>query len=163
MTSPHRGQLRVALMFSFICICINYWVNNGETGDLRRYRAYYDVTVMFHLDDDCLINMRLNYQAPDINYCDEPLCGHHFQWHMVLNFIYLWYVECSWKSVSGLKHFRWCFYRFSIGVFFRNCSLHCQCRSLEETIILYLALCWHFFQNWYFNHHIYNKISMRLH
>ena len=25
---------------------INDWVNNGEAGDLRRYRAHYDVTVM---------------------------------------------------------------------------------------------------------------------
>ena len=25
----------------------NGWVNNGEAGDLRRYRAHYDVTVMF--------------------------------------------------------------------------------------------------------------------
>ena len=25
---------------------INGWVNNGEAGDLRRYRAYYDVIVM---------------------------------------------------------------------------------------------------------------------
>ena len=24
----------------------NGWVNNGEAGDLRRYRAHYDVTVM---------------------------------------------------------------------------------------------------------------------
>ena len=23
------------------------WVNNGEAGDLRRYRAHYDVTVMW--------------------------------------------------------------------------------------------------------------------
>ena len=25
---------------------INDWVNNGEAGDLRRYRVHYDVTVM---------------------------------------------------------------------------------------------------------------------
>ena len=34
-----------ALMF-FISARINGWVNNGEAGDLRRYRAHYDVTVM---------------------------------------------------------------------------------------------------------------------
>ena len=33
-------------MFSLICTWINGWVNNGEAGDLRRYRAHYDVTVM---------------------------------------------------------------------------------------------------------------------
>ena len=42
----HKGQWRRALMFSLICVWINGWVNNGETGDLRRYRAHYDVTVM---------------------------------------------------------------------------------------------------------------------
>ena len=43
---PHKGQWREALMLSLICIRINGWVNNREAGDLRRYRAYYDVTVM---------------------------------------------------------------------------------------------------------------------
>ena len=33
-------------MFSLICGWINGWVNNGEAGDLRRYRAHYDVNVM---------------------------------------------------------------------------------------------------------------------
>ena len=44
--SPHKGQWRGALMFSLICTRINGWVNNGETGDLRRHHAHYDVTVM---------------------------------------------------------------------------------------------------------------------
>ena len=44
--SPHRGQWRGALMFSLICVWINGSVNNREAGDLRRYRAHYDVTVM---------------------------------------------------------------------------------------------------------------------
>ena len=43
---PHKGQWRGALMFSFICAWINGWVNNGESGDLRRHRDHYDVTVM---------------------------------------------------------------------------------------------------------------------
>ena len=43
---PHKGQWRGALMFSLICVWINGWVNNREAGDLRRYRAHYDVTVM---------------------------------------------------------------------------------------------------------------------
>ena len=33
-------------MFSLICVWINGWVNNRETGDLRRYRVHYDVIVM---------------------------------------------------------------------------------------------------------------------
>ena len=43
---PHKGQWRGALMFSLICTGINGWVNNHEAGDLRRYRAHYDVIVM---------------------------------------------------------------------------------------------------------------------
>ena len=44
--SPHKGQWRGALMFSFICVWINDWVNNREAGDLRRHRGHYDVNVM---------------------------------------------------------------------------------------------------------------------
>ena len=43
---PRKSQWRGALMFSLICVWINDWVNNHEAGDLRRYRAYYDVIVM---------------------------------------------------------------------------------------------------------------------
>ena len=46
VNSPHKGQWRGAFMFSLICVWINGWVNNGEAGDSRRYRAHYDVTVM---------------------------------------------------------------------------------------------------------------------
>ena len=44
VNSPHKGQGRGALMFSFIWI--NGWLNNGDAGDLRRHSAHYDVTVM---------------------------------------------------------------------------------------------------------------------
>ena len=40
VNSPHKGQWRGALMFSFVC------VNNRETGYLRRHRVHYDVIVM---------------------------------------------------------------------------------------------------------------------
>ena len=47
--SPVPGEFPTqmpALMFSLICVWINGWVNNGEAGDLTRYRAQYDVIVM---------------------------------------------------------------------------------------------------------------------
>ena len=55
VNSTHKGQWGGALMFSLICVWINGWVNNCEAGDLRRYRAHYDVIVMHaqnrsHLD-----------------------------------------------------------------------------------------------------------------
>ena len=46
VNSPHKGQWRWAFMFSLKCVWINGIINNGEAGDLRRYRAHYDVTVM---------------------------------------------------------------------------------------------------------------------
>ena len=47
VNSPHKGQWRGALMFTLICTRINGGVNNGEAGDLRRYRPHYDVIVMW--------------------------------------------------------------------------------------------------------------------
>ena len=49
VNSPHKGQWRRGLMFSLICVWINSWVNNREAGDLRRYRAHFDVTVMIKI------------------------------------------------------------------------------------------------------------------
>ena len=45
VNSPHKGQWREALMFSLTCVWKNGWVNNREAGDLRRYRAHYNVIV----------------------------------------------------------------------------------------------------------------------
>ena len=47
VNTPHKGQWCGALIFSLICVWINGWVNNREAGDLRRYRAHYDVIVMY--------------------------------------------------------------------------------------------------------------------
>ena len=46
VNSPHKGQWRRALVFSLICVWVSGWVNSREAGDLRRYRAHYDVTAM---------------------------------------------------------------------------------------------------------------------
>ena len=48
VNSPHKGQWRGALMFSLICVWIDGAVNNRESGDSRRYRAHYDVTIMLN-------------------------------------------------------------------------------------------------------------------
>ena len=52
---PRKGQWRGALMFSLICAWINLWVNNRKAGDLRRYRAHYDVIVMIAFVHDILV------------------------------------------------------------------------------------------------------------
>ena len=43
--SPHKGQWR-SFDVSLVCTWANSWVNNRETGDLRRHQADYDVTIM---------------------------------------------------------------------------------------------------------------------
>ena len=40
VNSPHQGQWRGALMFSFICAWTNGSVNNRDAGDLRRHNAH---------------------------------------------------------------------------------------------------------------------------
>ena len=49
----HRSQRPVIRSFHvfvfFIYAWINRWVNNREAGDLRRYRAHYDVIVMWYI------------------------------------------------------------------------------------------------------------------
>ena len=48
VNSSHKDQWRGPLVFSLICTWINYWVNNGEAGDLRRHRAHYNVILMLY-------------------------------------------------------------------------------------------------------------------
>ena len=47
VNSPHKAQLRGALLFYFICAWINGWVNNCDAGDFRSRYVHYDVTVMY--------------------------------------------------------------------------------------------------------------------
>ena len=46
VNSPHKGQWRGDLMFSLVYAWTDSWTNNGDAGDLRRYRARYDAIVM---------------------------------------------------------------------------------------------------------------------
>ena len=47
LNSPHKGQSRIALIFSFICGWINGCVNSREAGHLRRHGAHYDVGLIY--------------------------------------------------------------------------------------------------------------------
>ena len=68
VNSPHKGQWRGALVFSLICVWINGWVNNREAGDLSRFSAHYDVTIMvliWHKHHDCrLQSQESGHQQP---------------------------------------------------------------------------------------------------
>ena len=45
VNSPHKGQWRIALIFSLICTGTNGWARIGDAGDSRHHLAQYDVTV----------------------------------------------------------------------------------------------------------------------
>ena len=63
VNSPHKGQWRGALMFSLNCTWINGWVNNRESGDLRRHSAHYDVIVMAWNFKNCARNISIHFMA----------------------------------------------------------------------------------------------------
>ena len=46
VTGEFPAQMPVTRSFHVFFDLINGWVNNREAGDLRRYRAHYDVIVM---------------------------------------------------------------------------------------------------------------------
>ena len=64
VNSPHKGQWRGALMFSFICAWINCWINNRNTGDLRSRPAHYDVIIMSQKKHSCKMNEELAHKKP---------------------------------------------------------------------------------------------------
>ena len=85
VNSPHKGQWRGALMFSSICVWIISWVNNRESGDLRRYRAHYDFIVMqpcrqhlstfgYHFVLSNKINMPITKIPTDCSYLSNTDC-----------------------------------------------------------------------------------------
>ena len=79
VNSPHKGQWGGALMFSLIYAWINAWVNNREAGDLRRYRAHYDVTVMHHTLDLAWGDSQVIGEA-ETNW--PPIYRRYFQMHV---------------------------------------------------------------------------------
>ena len=96
---PHKGQWRGALMFSLICAWINAWVNNREAGDLRRYRAHCDVTVM-----DLCCNE--NFQ---IRFCDRKFC--HIDGNITEDYYRLPNNLILVMAYSFLHSTQWIFYK----------------------------------------------------
>ena len=98
VNSPHKGQWRRALLFSLICFWINGWVNNGEAGDLRRHRAHYDVTLMYHHfvshDHDVMMYDRYNIQAQNYHLRDNSLY-----------ILYIYGIRCPTPTLSTITVF----------------------------------------------------------
>ena len=141
VNSPHKGQWRGALMFSLICAWINGCVNNREAGDLRRYRAHYDVIVM----------------RP----CSHSIVRHWFQVHWVdivvqrkmyspTSHILIRYTYSSMWSMR--QKFTTTFYVYSFGqnqyvnIYFIQCQLFRNSR-LCKTAKSALQLHWLVFRN----------------
>ena len=79
---PHKGQWRGAVMFSLICAWINRLVNNRKAGDLRRYRAHYDVIVMAPPDAFYAMPWFIRFEnAHSINKCALHISCWCFQSH----------------------------------------------------------------------------------
>ena len=133
VNSAHKGQRRRALMFSLIYAWTNGWVNNRETGDLKRHRAHYDVIVIFAGNSsvtgefpaqrsvtwsfDVFFDLRLN----------KPLCKQSWGWWFETPSCSLWrhcnvmpimtiltafvehilfFSKCIWKlHLSKVNHF----------------------------------------------------------
>ena len=71
VNSTHKGQWRRALMFSLICSRINGCVNNGEAGDLIRYRVHCDAIVMWKVPHAPFNGTFVNgHSIPAANLCD---------------------------------------------------------------------------------------------
>ena len=100
VNSPHKGQWRGALMFSLICSWINVWVNNHEAGDLRCYRAHYDVIVMI-IQDPGLRNIRCvsYHQAHCIVTIQTTF---QLQTTLLIHAIHLINCQTPYRSRSGL-------------------------------------------------------------
>ena len=78
VNSSHKGQWRGALMFSLSCVWINGWVNNRDAGDLRRYRAHYDVIVIVScLASMCQQSVKTRYIQQWFDYLANPQTDHN--------------------------------------------------------------------------------------
>ena len=58
VNSLHKGQWRGALMFSLICAWTNGWLNNRETGDLRRHHPGLGSNTYLYLQIQIQIQIR---------------------------------------------------------------------------------------------------------
>ena len=81
VNSPHKGQWRGALTFSYICVWITCWVNSHEAGDLRCYCARNSFWII-NLSNHCTFAKELPNDVSIMTSSNEtifrvtgPLCG----------------------------------------------------------------------------------------
>ena len=87
VNSLHKGQWRRALMCYLISVWINGWVNNRETGDLRRHRAHYGVIVVPSLktrSTPMWMTQRKSKLLCSPQHAKYQKCYHHFDQQCIL-------------------------------------------------------------------------------
>ena len=128
MNSPQKSQWRRALMSSLSCVWINGWVNNREAGDLRRYRAHYDVIVC----EEATLSQQGSVLPVCLSSCYRCLCMGHGKltrkacWYLEGNLPkgpYLPCVSMAGKVLLAEYHRSVCSFHFSLYYLHNNLML----------------------------------------
>ena len=132
VNSPHKGQWRGALMFSFICAWINDWVNNREAGNLRRHRAHHHVIVMFTIRNTRLVQ----YASTEV----------HFQIKCVMSFVSITYICRNMWYGNAYAHMK-SWDRHNVKESSESCIKLMSCKfCFSITFILVCLSFWNFAQ-----------------
>ena len=101
-------------MFCLTCVWINGWVNNREAGDLTRYRAHYDVTIMCREDAFANAFWAIFYEpATSLQQSEDVMCFQNVTIYKQSRckrsfFDNVLYCICCWRihdDVIKSKHF----------------------------------------------------------
>ena len=107
VTGPFCGEFTKAsdaeLWCFFICAWVDGWVNNREAGDLRCYRAHYDVTVIInlHVTVHCWLmgkGKAWDLSQPPTNPTDQV------PWEYILYGIWFLCVSITWTHFHGMTY-----------------------------------------------------------
>ena len=103
---PSQRPVTRSLMFSLICVWIKGWENNRDAGDLRRYRAHYDVIVMIRFKS-CI--RRLNAWSG---------------WPFIIRVVYFQYIKTNLNIILRND----VYFTSLLHTFHINCNMITQCK-----------------------------------
>ena len=109
-----------------ICSWVNSWVNNDETGDLRRHRAHYDVKVIWYL-----------YRAWQCDLYCIFLCYDSSSRHRQN----IWQLRCEWRVALPLVRAKFQFRR-GFRIMKRNIMQGCANVVVKYVNLSILISCW---------------------
>ena len=102
VNSPHKGQWRGALMFPLICVWKNGWANSRDTGDLRRHRAHYNVSVRDPLSNS--FEWHLGYFCRFKKWPVFHLWNYNVEWNTMFHSVKLCRVISSGSNYQRTSH-----------------------------------------------------------